>query len=150
MMFKDVLSWQAGKTRVVSNDRVTGVGVTEKAMPILIVEDDAAIREVLSRVLEDEGYTVFIANDGRDALEHLRAVWPLPSLIILDLMMPRMNGLAFRSAQRADSQLADIPVVVLSAASQLDRHTAPLEAAAVVPKPFDLDQLLSTVAMILA
>ena len=82
---------------------------------LMIVEDDADISEALAEALEDHGHTVIVAADGQEALDKLRAAAVLPRLILLDLMMPVMDGWQFRAAQRQDANLAEIPVVLLSA-----------------------------------
>src|SRR5512132_4086682 len=87
---------------------------------VLVVEDDAALREALSDALRDEGFTVTAAADGREALDLLRVTAsPNPSVILLDLAMPRMNGWQFRAEQQTDDRIAAIPIVVLSASSHL-------------------------------
>ena len=92
---------------------------------ILIVEDDSDLREALSEVLRDEGYSVESAADGREALDRLRRDLR-PSLILLDLTMPVMNGWQFRAEQRRDPALSEIPVVVLSAGDHLADQMVPL------------------------
>src|SRR4051794_38724785 len=87
---------------------------------ILIVEDDAATRDALSIVLGDEGYTVVGVANGQEAIHHLHSAAP-PNLILLDLMMPIMDGWQFRRAQVQDPRLDSIPVVVLSADGDLKR-----------------------------
>ena len=82
---------------------------------VLIVDDDRAVLNGLSELLEDEGYAVATAMDGVDALNQLRAGLR-PCVILLDLMMPRMDGWDFRHEQRKDPQLKDLPVVVITAA----------------------------------
>jgi CheY-like chemotaxis protein len=82
---------------------------------ILVIEDDHAIRESLSELLEDEGYQVASATNGQEALEVLARVGP-PCVILLDLMMPVMDGYEFMGRKTADPQLASIPVVVITAA----------------------------------
>ena len=124
--------------------------VPEKARPvpesrsILIVEDDSDLREALSAVLRDEGYTVAMAADGREALDRLRRQWR-PSLILLDLTMPVMNGWQFRAEQRQDPDLSGIPVVVLSAGDHLAEQMVPLGITDYVRKPIALDHLLRTI-----
>jgi DNA-binding response OmpR family regulator len=107
---------------------------------ILIIEDDPDIRESLELVLTLEGYRTITASNGREGLAHLDRADP-PSLILLDLMMPVMNGWDFLSAQRA-TRSATIPVVVVSAAGEAAR---PVDADAYVAKPVDLDRLLDVV-----
>ena len=85
-----------------------------KPKRILIVEDDAPIQSALASLLDDEGYEVSLANDGEEALNRMEGD-ALPDLILLDLRMPVMDGWEFRSAQKRDSRLAQVPVVVLSA-----------------------------------
>jgi DNA-binding response OmpR family regulator len=110
---------------------------------VLVVDDDELIRDTLATALSDEGYAVRVAPDGRAALSTL-GEWQ-PDLIVLDLMMPVMDGQAFRKAQRSAAVTADIPVIVLSAAHNVHARAADLDAAAVFPKPFDLAKLLDAV-----
>lgn len=112
---------------------------------ILVVEDDGAVRETLQELLEEEGYRVSPAANGREALERLRAGERAPCLILLDLQMPVMDGWQFRKEMRSDAALAGIPVVVISADAGLERKVEGMAAAAVLPKPVSLDRLLDTV-----
>ena len=112
---------------------------------ILVVEDDPDTRDALAAVLETEGYDVAKASDGQEALGQLRTS-ATPSLILLDLYMPVMNGWAFRAEQLRDPKLASIPVVVLSADSRVANRAADLGAAGWVGKPIDFDRLLALVA----
>ena len=114
-------------------------------MAILIVDDELSIREMMADLLADEGYKVFTAIDGFDALTQLHGSKELPELIVLDLMMPRMNGWEFRAALRQDPTLASIPVVVLSAHPDVARLSAALDVAAYLPKPIHIDRLLAIV-----
>lgn len=110
-------------------------------MNVLVVDDQEVIRETLQTALDDEGFTVECASNGREALDILER-WK-PCVILLDLMMPVMDGWAFRAEQvRAGNT---VPIVLLSAAGELDRHKESLGAAAVVPKPFDLDHVISAI-----
>jgi CheY-like chemotaxis protein len=113
--------------------------------PVLIVEDDFEVREALAQVLLDEGYDVESATDGADALAKLRGNIGKPSLIILDLWMPRMDGFAFRAAQLASEETADIPVVVVTAAGVAPNEMARLGLTYVLRKPVDLQILLRVV-----
>ena len=115
---------------------------------VLIVDDDAEIRDALTEFLLDEGYDVLVAGDADAALESLRQ--RAPTVILLDLMMPVMDGATFRQRQLADARLADIPVVVMSASSSGRAVSAELKAHAYVPKPIDLDGLLATLRSICA
>jgi CheY-like chemotaxis protein len=115
---------------------------------VLVIDDDAVIRETLATALGDEGYSVRCAEDGRAGLETL-AGWA-PDVIVLDLMMPVMDGHAFLAARAALGNADRIPVIILSAAHQIRAQAAGLNAAAVFPKPFDLGALLDTIARLAA
>ena len=111
---------------------------------VLVVEDDPDLLFALSEMLESEGYQVACARHGLEALGRLRG-GVRPSLILLDLMMPIMNGWQFRYEQRQDSDLARIPVVVVSAKSDSRQHAEWLEADAYLSKPIDVNLLLGMV-----
>jgi CheY-like chemotaxis protein len=115
-----------------------------RAASVLVIEDDADIQETLAEVLKGEGYGVDCARDGVEALAKLHA-GARPSVILLDLWMPRMNGFGFRSAQLASPETADIPVVVVTAGGVAPREMAMLGLAYVLHKPLDLDILLRVV-----
>jgi CheY-like chemotaxis protein len=111
---------------------------------VLIVEDDADTREMMGRFLELEGYHVETAANGKQALERLDGgLCDGACVILLDLMMPVMDGWQFRKEQIRRAALAKIPVIVVSAAGR-DR-LAQIHADAYVPKPVDLDELLAHV-----
>jgi two-component system chemotaxis response regulator CheY len=112
---------------------------------ILVVEDDADIRTALSSILGEEGYAVSCASDGCEALELLRAGLR-PDAILLDLMMPVMSGPEFRAKQLEDPLLAAIPIVILTADGRITEVARALGAAAAFAKPFELGDLLETVA----
>jgi CheY-like chemotaxis protein len=110
---------------------------------VLVIEDDALVRELLAQALSLEGFNVRSAADGRDALAVL-AHWS-PDLILTDLSMPRMDGWAFQEELRRRPDLSDIPVIVLSAAL-LDRdRLAGLHAAELLSKPCDLEALVGAI-----
>lgn len=110
---------------------------------ILVVEDDEPIREAMKEALEEEGpYEVVTACNGKEALELLDGM-EHPSLILLDLMMPVMDGAEFLENKRQRGDLEDVPVVVVSAWA---RDTGPIPGVAeLVSKPIQLDALLGTV-----
>ncbi|MCP3167834.1 ATP-binding protein [Myxococcus qinghaiensis] len=110
---------------------------------ILVVDDDVDIRATLSDYLEDEGYSVAGAANGREALEYLRA-HPSTSVILLDLMMPVMDGFRFRSEQKNDPKVASIPVVVMTARGAVDPRT--LDVQDVIAKPLNLTKLMEAIA----
>lgn len=110
---------------------------------LLIVEDDADAREALVFFLENEGYRVLEASHGEEALRHLRSTDVC--VILLDLMMPVMNGWTFRAEQLKDPRLADIPVAVLTADETATHHAATLGVEELMLKPVDLGRLLDFV-----
>lgn len=113
--------------------------------PILVVDDDTDIRETIIEVLEENGHRALAAANGTEALAALRAMGEPPCLILLDLMMPIMDGRAFREAQQADPELARIPVIILSAFRDSAETAKELEATAYLPKPVSIDALMSLV-----
>ena len=125
---------------------------------VLVVDDDPGIRGFLIGALEDEGYEVREAADGRAALNIIQGTeggaatetsW-MPNAIVLDLYMPEMDGWAFRAAQLAlPGPAAQIPVLIISASRNLGPRTADLHAAAVMEKPFELDELLERLARVI-
>jgi CheY-like chemotaxis protein len=110
---------------------------------VMIVEDDPDTREMLERFLELEGFDVRTAANGKLALEALRADSAL-CVILLDLMMPVMNGWQFRAAQASDPALARIPVIVVTAAGAKGDIPA-IDAHGWLSKPVDFDRLLATI-----
>jgi CheY-like chemotaxis protein len=117
--------------------------VTDGARGVLVVDDDPAIRAFVSELLADEGYEVRAATNGRHALAILES-WH-PDVILLDLMMPEMDGWAFLASQRLNLELVCIPVIVMSASYNLRGGAGRIAAADVVTKPFAIDQLLAKV-----
>lgn len=111
---------------------------------ILVIEDDAGIRESLQELFVSEGYDVFLAEDGRKGLEMLREQKPF--LVLLDLMMPVMDGSAFLAdlERSGDQQLAATPIVLLTAAGA--RNTAGCKVHEILTKPIDIDALLTVAA----
>jgi two-component system, chemotaxis family, chemotaxis protein CheY len=111
---------------------------------VLLIEDEDTIGLIVSDALALEGYDVRRARNGREALDILRG-W-LPRLILLDLMMPVMDGWAFRAAQRQlAGEAAQVPVIVLSGAREARARAAELGAVEALSKPFDLGQVLAAV-----
>jgi CheY-like chemotaxis protein len=118
--------------------------MTDSSKKILVVEDDAATRDAVALVLRDGGFSVTEAANGHEALLHLRTT-PPPQLILLDLMMPVMNGWEFRKQQTQDPALQSIPVVIVSADTNVPQKAAALGARDYLVKPIDLDKLLEAV-----
>lgn len=108
---------------------------------VLIIEDNQAVVDTMKSVLELEGYTVFTAADGQEGIEALSKVGDA-CVILLDMMMPGMNGWDFLDYQRSTPQYANIPVVVVSAFGEIARSVKPNDF---IPKPVKLDLLLSAV-----
>ena len=110
--------------------------------PILVVEDDRAIRETLTDILTSEGYAVEAASNGLVALQRMRAV-PAPALLIVDLVMPVLGGLELCRALGRDPRWTALPVVIVSA-DEVPRPL-PLPQTQVLAKPIRFDQLLAAV-----
>src|SRR5581483_760035 len=108
--------------------------------PVLIVEDDADLREMMAQLLQLEGFPAETVANGREALEYLLHDGSKPDVILLDLMMPVMDGWEFRRRQMQDPALARLPVVVLSALDP--SHGKDLAGAAFLKKPLDFDRLI--------
>jgi two-component system, chemotaxis family, chemotaxis protein CheY len=108
---------------------------------VMVVDDDAGIREALHEILEGEGYWPVMASNGQDALDQLHQ-GVRPCLILLDLMMPVMDGWKFCDAQQCDPKIKDVPVVVITASGT---HKTPI-VGKVLAKPLNLDELLKTIA----
>jgi CheY-like chemotaxis protein len=119
--------------------------MSDAAKHVLIVEDDDAIREALAEVLEEAGCTVAVAANGSQALTRLRSGGPLPGLILLDLMMPVMDGFEFSEAQSLDPQLRNIPVVVMSAAGHVEANLERTRAASYLRKPMTIEAILEVI-----
>jgi two-component system response regulator MprA len=112
---------------------------------VLVVDDEPMVRETLGQVLADEGYVVDLAVDGETALDRVHAA--LPDAILLDLMMPGMNGRQFLQALRDEPAYAHVPVLIMTAVHGLEVNLATLGASEVVEKPFNVDELLNKVAL---
>ena len=110
---------------------------------ILIVDDDSSIAGLLFELLKSAGFEAQIARDGQKALEVLRKMKPLPSVIILDLVMPVMNGWQFRRAQLQDPELASVPVIVMSGTAAFDREVVELRADGILRKPVVVEKLFA-------
>jgi CheY-like chemotaxis protein len=112
---------------------------------LLIVEDDEDLRDNLAFLLERKGYRVETASNGRHALDRIGDVGP-PCLIILDLMMPVMDGWQFRAELLKDPALASVPVVLLSGIADVDEAARSLDAVGHLGKPIDLAKLYDVVS----
>ena len=116
---------------------------------VLIVEDDREVREMLAAFLATQGFHAVAAEDGLEALHLLRTVRhrapDTPCLVLLDLRMPRLSGGEFRRAQLGDPTVANVPVAVMSGATDAEQRAQALGAVATVTKPIDVDLLLAVV-----
>lgn len=112
---------------------------------VLIVEDDDDIRETLLEVLSDNGFEPSSAANGAEALSYLRGTNDKPHVILLDMMMPVLDGWGFRSAQLADPSLRTIPVIVLTAHASIEETAASLGVTGFLRKPVRLDPLLDAI-----
>ena len=115
---------------------------TSGAAPVLVVEDDRDLREVLAESLRLEGYEVVEAVDGMDALERIRA-GVRPAVVVLDLVMPRMDGRQFLAAVRADRTLAELPVVLVTGTPPRDLAG---QVQGILKKPIGTADLLASIA----
>jgi DNA-binding response OmpR family regulator len=111
---------------------------------VLVVDDDPGVLEVLDLALTAEGYRVVLARNGREALD--QAAETHPSLMLVDLMMPVMDGWQFVRACREQEFAQQTPVIILSAARNVEQAVHELGVQAVIAKPFNLDHLLDLVA----
>jgi CheY-like chemotaxis protein len=116
-----------------------------KNVQLMIVDDEPAIREMCADLLECEGYQVVTATNGLEAV-HKLAEEPV-DLVLMDIMMPVLDGLTACRLIRADDRLQHVPVVMMSAATNLRTYVGEAQqvASAFIPKPFDFDQLIQTV-----
>jgi two-component system alkaline phosphatase synthesis response regulator PhoP len=110
---------------------------------VLVVDDEVVIAEAVAAVLQDEGYEVATATNGQEGLA--RAASMKPDLVLVDMMMPVMDGEEMSRRLRANPETREIPIVVMSAVHRSLREL-PFDHTAFLPKPFDLDTLLETIA----
>jgi len=115
----------------------------KRDVDVVVVDDDAAICELVREVLRDTGYSVLTATSGEQAMAVLNSSWP--RLILADLDMPAMSGWALRAWLRAHEGLQNVPVILLSGSAQIVRETALLGAQGYIAKPFDIDHLLRVI-----
>ncbi len=112
---------------------------------LLLVEDDAELRQSLCDLLQDAGFEVECAENGRVALTYLEDS-VAPCVVLLDLMMPVMNGWEFREAQSRNEKISGIPVVILTADGRADLKAETLGAVGYLRKPIQVDRLLGLLA----
>ncbi|OFZ20821.1 MAG: hypothetical protein A2X94_04695 [Bdellovibrionales bacterium GWB1_55_8] len=112
---------------------------------ILLVEDDRDILESMTELLDLEGFRTDTAGNGQDALSRLENFAELPDLILLDLMMPIMDGVEFRLRQKAHPRLSSIPVIILSADGRAGNRLSREDSAPILRKPVDIQNLLDVI-----
>jgi CheY-like chemotaxis protein len=128
---------------IVRHGRSTAADRGRSGKQILVVEDDVGCRRAMTNMLEDQGYTVNAVGTITDALDRLRQ-GPLPELIVLDLMLPDMEGWDFRHEQKKDPALRHIPVIGVSAVGKL------VDVEYSFRKPLDYDEFLAAVQQYVA
>ncbi|MFA6236316.1 MAG: response regulator [Bacteriovorax sp.] len=111
---------------------------------VLLIEDDLDINEAIQSILEEEGFKVKCTFNGREAIEFLKDTSTIPSLILLDIMMPYMNGYEFREAQLKEPRISNIPTIILSAAGKHE-DIEKLHFRECLKKPLDLETLIDVV-----
>lgn len=135
-------------THVEAQYRAAGQFMNVQTRPVvLVVDDDASIREMIRTALAEDGFEVRTAPDGVAALEAFRAAQP--DAIVLDLQMPRMDGWHFCDELRKLTHAWPIPIVIVSASGHLDPPCEELAPAAALAKPFDIEQLVTTVRRVM-
>ncbi len=117
---------------------------------IFIVEDDIDVRESLVMLLEAEGYDVVTAEDGLDAMSQLSAMTAMPDLIILDWMMPRMDGAQFYATKKTFPKIEKIPLILLTADGRVKEKSRMINASIGLAKPIEVDTLLSAIQRYIA
>jgi CheY-like chemotaxis protein len=110
---------------------------------ILVVDDETALRELVADVLTDAGYVVSTASNGDQAIAALQST--RPDVVLLDLVMPGMNGWEFLETCRATSASRGLPIVIMSGARDAQRAIATSTIVRLISKPFDLEELLATI-----
>jgi CheY-like chemotaxis protein len=118
---------------------------------VLVVDDDQGLQETLEAMLSLEGYRVVVASDGQEALDKLgdgQADGGLPRAILLDVVMPRMDGYAFAEELERRGLRSRLPIVLLTADARAEEKAARVRAEAYVEKPFEIDELLEKVALL--
>jgi CheY-like chemotaxis protein len=114
---------------------------------IMVVDDDAEVREAVSELLENHGYAVIPASNGREALDELKIRSLKPAMILLDVMMPVMDGQTFCAEQQSDPEIRDIPVVVFTAFGAALDKMKDVEGMPRLDKPVRAEQLLDSVEL---
>lgn len=123
---------------------------SENRTRVLIVEDDPVMQDLLASMLQFEGFDTVVAGDGLAALDVLTTMDVSPAVILLDLMMPRMDGYAFAEERRTRGLAPGVPVIVLTADGRAEQKAVTLGAQGGLAKPFEVDQLLATIDSVIS
>lgn len=115
--------------------------MTSNSTTVLVVDDDAEIRQAIAEVLDDEGYAVLLAANGKEALD-LIAAGQRPDVILLDVMMPVMDGWHFLSARLKHPDLIEVPIIIISAGQEAEREARKVGVFEVAKKPLHVDDLI--------
>lgn len=119
------------------------VGMTKVSRgQVLLIEDDSDMAEVMKLALEMEGFHVYLASEGQEALDLLSTI-ATPNVIFMDLRMAGMDGVEFRSIQKKDPKLSEIHLVVMSAADDMESRIPPCATVSYLRKPYSLDQVVA-------
>lgn len=135
----------SGPPYLSSADKASGQQSDFVSKDVLVVEDEAYLCELIGDVIESEGHKVRKASNGLEALERIRE--RKPGLILLDLMMPIMDGWEFMEALRANPEWDGMPIVIITAIYDVKRTQEETGARAVITKPFDIDQITEIVRL---
>jgi len=128
-----------------SAENASGHRIDFVTKDVLVVEDEVYLCELIGDVIESEGHTVRKASNGLEALERMKE--RKPQLVLLDLMMPIMDGWEFMEALRANPQWDGVPIVIITAIYDVKRTQEETGARAVITKPFDIDQITEIVRL---
>jgi CheY-like chemotaxis protein len=149
LLARDSRGGRLSGTQPIENPPVEVSPLPPTRGPILVVDDDLDVRVLLADLLRGEGYDVATASDGAEALDYLRAATTLPCLILLDLVMPNVDGWQFIEDRRNDPRLAPIPVVLISGHVAARETARSLGLASYVEKPFGVASLREMLARVL-
>jgi CheY-like chemotaxis protein len=114
-----------------------------RRLPVLLIDDDPAIRDALCEFLQDEGFTVATAANGREAMHWLTECRPASCVVLLDLMMPNVSGSEFLEQKQLDPLVSSYPVVVISASARTAQFGRTPDVRACISKPFEMPELFA-------
>lgn len=142
--YSDISVNDARDSRRLQDQDLMPIGVSAvESKDVLVVEDETYLRELIADVLESEGHTPRTAANGKEAIERIRE--QMPQLILLDLMMPVMNGWELMQALKDQTEWSNIPVVLITAVYDIKRTQQQVGARAVLTKPFDIEDIADIV-----